>query len=211
MLCVGQSLLGQEEVEAIHQVVEEMVAKVDNEVEVEKTLQYILEEVELHDAVRAVLSQILRRVQREIDMRALEDLSVGEHAMEEEPPVTEDDRAWSGGHSWQTATTIILSKGTKITANGRHGNKMPNCNGQNKRNNKYILRGTTNIMMKQRMINLAYTNTYGHESWTLLKSSIKRIEAFKAYLYRRALRILWTDMVTNNQVLDQMGTEPPAE
>ncbi|UYV67196.1 hypothetical protein LAZ67_4004347 [Cordylochernes scorpioides] len=36
--------------------------------------------------------------------------------------------------------------------------------------------------------------TYGCESWTLVKSSIKRIEAFETYLYRRTIKIPWTDI-----------------
>ncbi|UYV64328.1 hypothetical protein LAZ67_3000312 [Cordylochernes scorpioides] len=41
----------------------------------------------------------------------------------------------------------------------------------------------------------------------LLDGGQGNIEVFETYLYRRALKIPWTDMVTYNQVLDRMGTE----
>lgn len=45
---------------------------------------------------------------------------------------------------------------------------------------------------------------YGCESWTLNPSLEKRIETFEMYLYRRILRISWTERVRNTEVLNQM-------
>ena len=48
---------------------------------------------------------------------------------------------------------------------------------------------------------------YGVESWTLTEASTKKLEAFEMWLYRRVLRIPWTDRVTNAEVLRRMGKE----
>ncbi|KAL1446308.1 hypothetical protein WDU94_012325 [Cyamophila willieti] len=45
---------------------------------------------------------------------------------------------------------------------------------------------------------------YGAESWTLNESLTKKLEAFEMWLYRRMLRISWTEHVTNVEVLRQM-------
>ncbi|XP_039291702.1 uncharacterized protein LOC120353116 [Nilaparvata lugens] len=48
---------------------------------------------------------------------------------------------------------------------------------------------------------------YGVESWTLTKSTKKRLEAFEMWLYRRVLRISWMDRVTNKAVLERMDKD----
>lgn len=45
---------------------------------------------------------------------------------------------------------------------------------------------------------------YGVESWTLTKETTNRLEAFELWLYRRILKIPWTDKVTNNEVMRRM-------
>ncbi|CAH1224416.1 unnamed protein product [Diabrotica balteata] len=48
---------------------------------------------------------------------------------------------------------------------------------------------------------------YGAETWTLKKCNLKRIEAFELWLYRRVLKISWTDRITNKEVLERVGKE----
>lgn len=48
---------------------------------------------------------------------------------------------------------------------------------------------------------------YGMEAWTLKKIDTKRIEAFEMWMYRRILRISWTERVTNVEVLRRMQKE----
>ena len=48
---------------------------------------------------------------------------------------------------------------------------------------------------------------YGCESWTLNKTLIKRIDAFKQSCYKRILKVSWKDRVSNEQVLHRMGEE----
>lgn len=49
---------------------------------------------------------------------------------------------------------------------------------------------------------------YGVESWTLSEAAEKRIEAFEMWVYRRILKIPWTDHVSNNEVLNRMKCQP---
>jgi hypothetical protein len=48
---------------------------------------------------------------------------------------------------------------------------------------------------------------YGVESWTLTEAMEKKLEAFEMWLYRRILRISWTDKITNETVLRRVGKE----
>jgi hypothetical protein len=48
---------------------------------------------------------------------------------------------------------------------------------------------------------------YGMESWTLKKIDTKKLEAFELWMYRRILRISWTERVTNVEVLRRMNKE----
>lgn len=48
---------------------------------------------------------------------------------------------------------------------------------------------------------------YGVETWTLTESLSKRLEAFEMWLYRRILRVPWTDHVTNVEILRRMEKE----
>lgn len=45
---------------------------------------------------------------------------------------------------------------------------------------------------------------YGVEAWTLTKTLCKRLEAFEMWIYRRMLKISWTDRVKNETVLQRM-------
>lgn len=46
---------------------------------------------------------------------------------------------------------------------------------------------------------------YGSETWTIAKLAQKRIEAFEIWCYRKMLKIIWVDMVTNKEVLEIMA------
>ena len=48
---------------------------------------------------------------------------------------------------------------------------------------------------------------YGVESWTLTEASLRKLEAFEMWCYRRMLRIEWYHFVTNDDVLLRMGKE----
>jgi len=46
---------------------------------------------------------------------------------------------------------------------------------------------------------------YCSETWTVAKEEQRRIEAFEMLCYRRMLKMSWTDMVTNEEVLERMS------
>ena len=50
------------------------------------------------------------------------------------------------------------------------------------------------------------TRTYGCESWTISAADRKRLNAFEldGHVYRRMLRISWTEHRTNNSILEEM-------
>ena len=48
---------------------------------------------------------------------------------------------------------------------------------------------------------------YGAETWTITKSLLSRLDAFEMWVYRRVLKILWTEKITNEGVLRRMGTD----
>ena len=47
---------------------------------------------------------------------------------------------------------------------------------------------------------------HGADTWTITKSLLSRLDAFEMWVYRRVLKILWTDKITNEEVLRRMGT-----
>ena len=46
---------------------------------------------------------------------------------------------------------------------------------------------------------------YGVEAWTLTAATEAKLEAFEMWLYRRMLRVSWTQRVTNEEILRRMG------
>ena len=46
--------------------------------------------------------------------------------------------------------------------------------------------------------------TYAAETWTMKKADRKRIESFEMWVYRRILRVSWTEHRTNQSVLDEL-------
>ena len=47
---------------------------------------------------------------------------------------------------------------------------------------------------------------YGCEAWTISKTMDRRLEATEMWIWRRVLRISWTERVTNERVLERMET-----
>ena len=48
---------------------------------------------------------------------------------------------------------------------------------------------------------------YGAETWTITKSLLSRLDAFEMWVYRRVLKISWTEKITNEEVLRRIGTD----
>ena len=47
---------------------------------------------------------------------------------------------------------------------------------------------------------------YEAETWTITPSLLSRLDAFDVWVYRRVLKITWTEKFTNEEVLRRMGT-----
>jgi len=42
---------------------------------------------------------------------------------------------------------------------------------------------------------------YGSETWTLQREDIRRLEAFEVWVWRRMMKVSWTEVRTNEEVL----------
>lgn len=51
------------------------------------------------------------------------------------------------------------------------------------------------------------TLLYGMEGWTLKTTTMRRLETFEMWLFRRLLKISWTDHITNEEVLRRMNRD----
>jgi len=49
--------------------------------------------------------------------------------------------------------------------------------------------------------------TYGCESWTIKKAEHQRIDAFKLWLWRKLLRVPWTERTSNQSILKEISPE----
>ena len=65
-----------------------------------------------------------------------------------------------------------------------------------------LLKGSINLAVKQRILHCYVfpVDKYSCESWTLSKVS-QQINAFEYWCYRKLLKIKWTDMISNEEVL----------
>ena len=72
-----------------------------------------------------------------------------------------------------------------------------------------LLRGKWQIELKKRMIKVLIWSVvlHGSETWTLTKEDIKRLEAFEMWVWRRILKISWTEHKTNEEVLNMVKEE----
>lgn len=78
----------------------------------------------------------------------------------------------------------------------------------NKMGNLFKNHGLT-MATKIRLLHCYVYSTlfYGAETWTLTEELSKRLEAFEMWLYRRILKVPWTDHVTNVDILKKMKKE----
>ena len=48
---------------------------------------------------------------------------------------------------------------------------------------------------------------YGAKAWIVTEQLMKKLSAFETWLYRRMLRISWTDYIPNEEVLQRVGKQ----
>lgn len=71
---------------------------------------------------------------------------------------------------------------------------------------KLLTNRKINLKLRWRMVKcyIIPILMYGSESWTLKKNLINKLRAFEMWIYRRMLKIKWTDRITNIRVLEIM-------
>ena len=74
--------------------------------------------------------------------------------------------------------------------------------------NKELLRRNIRPRTKLKILNCYVFSVlnYGCECWTWNKATLKKIDAFEQWCYRRILKISWKDKVKNDAVLGRIQT-----
>jgi hypothetical protein len=72
-----------------------------------------------------------------------------------------------------------------------------------------LMRGTLSLDLKKRIIKTLIWSVvlYGSETWTLVKADIKRLEACEMWIWRKIMKISWTEHKTNDDVLKMVQEE----
>ena len=72
-----------------------------------------------------------------------------------------------------------------------------------------LMRGSLSLHLKKRMVK-AFVWTvalYGSETYGLYKKDIQRLEAFEIWIWRRMMKVPWTEHKTNEEILQMVETE----
>ena len=72
-----------------------------------------------------------------------------------------------------------------------------------------LMRGKLKLDLKKRIVKaLIWSGVlYGLETWTMTKEDVNRLEAFEMWIWRRILKIRWTEHKTNEDVLKTVDEE----
>jgi hypothetical protein len=102
--------------------------------------------------------------------------------------------------------------GSWITAEGRSDKEIGCRIGMAKKawgDKRKLLTGSLDIGLRKRLMKAYIWSIalYGCETWTVRKREESKLEAFEMWLYRRMLKIKWTDKVTNREVLNRVGEQ----
>ena len=117
-----------------------------------------------------------------------------------------------GQHIEQVASYMYL--GSLISEDGRSEKEIKRriMIARSTFTNMRTLLSCRGINLKTRLRAIKYyiwpTLFYGAETWTITKSLLSRLDAFEMWVYRRVLKISWTEKITNEEVglLRRMGT-----
>ena len=114
------------------------------------------------------------------------------------------------GETVETVANFIFG-GSKITADGDCSHKIKRCLllGRKVMTNLDSILKSRDITLstKVRLIKAIVFPVvmYGCESWTVKKAECRRIEAFELWCWRRLLRVPWTAMRSNQDVLKELS------
>jgi len=65
------------------------------------------------------------------------------------------------------------------------------------------MRGSLSLHLNKRMVKAFVCSValYGSETWTLQKEDIRRLKAFEIWIWRRMMKVPWTEHKTNKEIL----------
>ena len=71
------------------------------------------------------------------------------------------------------------------------------------------MRWSLSLHLKKRMVKAFVWSValYGSETWTRQKEDIRRLEAFELWIWRRMMKVPWTEHKTNEEILKMVETE----
>ena len=71
------------------------------------------------------------------------------------------------------------------------------------------MRWSLSLHLKKRMVKAFVWSValYGSETWTRQKEDIRRLEAFELRIWRRMMKVPWTEHKTNEEILKMVETE----
>ena len=66
-----------------------------------------------------------------------------------------------------------------------------------------MLRGSLSLRLKKRMVKVLVWSvvSYGSETWKLRQEDIRNLKAFEMWIWRRMMKIPWTQHASNQQIL----------
>ena len=72
-----------------------------------------------------------------------------------------------------------------------------------------VTNSSISVRLRKRFIKSYVWSTmlYGCEAWTINKDMMKKIEAAEMWFFRKMLRLSWTEIVINAEVLHWTGTK----
>ena len=112
------------------------------------------------------------------------------------------------GHKLEQVEQFVYL-GSMITEDGRCNKEIKRriALGKEAYNRRKELFGSKwNLILKKRLVKVLVWSValFGSETWTLRKDDIRRLEAFEMWLWRRMMKISWTQHVTNEEVLSMV-------
>jgi len=74
---------------------------------------------------------------------------------------------------------------------------------------KDLMQKSLNLHLRKRLAKVFVWSImlYGSETWTLQKEDIRRLEAFEMWIWRRMMKVLWTEHKTNEELLQMVDAE----
>ena len=154
------------------------------------------------------LKSLLMRVKEESERAGLK-LNIKKTKIMASGPIT----AWQIEGEKVEVVTDFFFLGSKITADRDysheirrqllHGRKeMTGLDSVLKSRNVILL---TKVRIVKAMVFPVVT--YGCETWTVKKVECQRIDAFKLWCWKRLLKVLWTEMRSNQSILKEINPE----